>query len=118
MLSQSDRPARAAHPRVDLDHRRGDLDHAGVEVDRAAGRQMIRPAGAVHHAADARCRWGSRRRPRVLPAPVEDDGELGLEPDGGERRTATARRADLAALRRPWATRAVMRSRRSHWPAS
>ena len=45
-------PERASGARgaaaLDLDHRRRELDDAGIEVDGAARRQMVRPAGAVH----------------------------------------------------------------------
>ena len=68
MLSHSERPARAAQPRVDLDHRRGDLDDAGVEVHRAAGRQVIRAAGAMHQRTAHDVARRVRTRPRAARA--------------------------------------------------
>jgi len=81
-------PERAAGPggaaSLDLDDVRRDLDDAGIEVNRAAGGQVIRPAGAVHHffADDV-----ARRAKDVFGLhllAVEDDGELRFHSDGGE----------------------------------
>ncbi|PYP78291.1 MAG: hypothetical protein DMD35_11825 [Gemmatimonadetes bacterium] len=80
VLPQRARSSRAAAA-LDLDHRRGELDDSGIEVDGAAGGEVVRTPGAMHHrsAHDA-----PRRTECILRSDghvVDDRRELRLDPD-------------------------------------
>jgi hypothetical protein len=74
---------------LDLDHRRGHLDHAGVEVHRAAGRQVVRGALPVHQRlAHEGC--GLPKTASGALAAVDPDLELRLHPDRGQLQPVSA----------------------------
>ena len=111
-------PQRAAGARraaaVDLDRRRRHLDDAGVEVHRAAGRQVVGGALAVHQRSADEGGRAAEHRLRLRLPPVDEEAELGLEADRRQaqrprRRQPAAQRCALG-LRPRLARRAVHRA--------
>ena len=97
-------PERACASRAtaarDLDHRRRDLHHARVEIQRDAGRQVIRPTSAMHQRATHHVPWRAEHVFRPLGHAIDDRRELCFEPNCRKR----------SARGHPSTTRAALRS--------
>jgi hypothetical protein len=75
--------ARGAAP-LDLDYGSCDLDDAGVEIDRAAGGQVIRSALPVHHLLTDELARAAEDVLRLHLHAVDDHGEFGFHADRRE----------------------------------
>src|SRR5256885_4941489 len=72
--------------RLQFHDRRRHFDHAGVEINRAAGRELEGTPGARNHLPANEPLRRSEDRFRPPPNVVDDEAELGLQSDDRARR--------------------------------